>query len=87
MNLKKKQINSIKSIICQNNQIFNLNIMIKICKPIHFVSFILKEILEFITFISADGIMVTDLKDTEIKLVKLKENKKKIVNILEVNKN
>ena len=61
--------------------------MIKICKPIHFVSFILKEILEFITFISADGIMVTDLKDTEIKLVKLKENKKKIVNILEVNKN
>ena len=85
MILSCEQINSILEIISRNKNIFKTSYVLKLNKPSSFLIFILKEIYEYVTKITEDGIVINELRLERLKIIKRKEFLAKIDKILKAN--
>jgi hypothetical protein len=78
LSLSKIQIEKINSIILENPNILQSHIMVKYNKPISFITFIIKEIYEFLNRKTEKGELYIKIKQNFVLLSNLKQNLKKL---------
>lgn len=82
LNISLNQYHKIEGLLKKNNKFFFSHIIFKISKPASYLTFIIKEIYEFIRMRTDKGEMVLFLRQDMMDLDLLKQNQKKIGDLL-----
>ena len=84
--MSPSQYNQIFTIVNSNKDILNFSHMLRINKIVSCMSFMIKEIYDFLNLKTKDGTLIVYIKKQKNDLNKLKEKNAKIVSILKSNK-
>ncbi len=85
--LTNDQYARMSDIVEADKNVLNPSYILKSHKPISYITFILKEIYDFVNRKTLDGTLIQDLRKQRQELRKLKENMAKINSILKASLN